>query len=192
MLTIILITILNYKISLRKKSLTKHNKRHVLKQRRLHRGLNPDRLCGKRSTYSCATEAKCNCLSKTKHLTKRCNDKTLFTISVGQNRHKLWTAYDSLMKLHRWAHIIKLRVIVKNENSCSFSFLVICPWSIKLIGRQLNNLKEQEVSFLPMTHILISWIHLWRLYKLFCTVQATFADFTLFTNWFQTRNGKGN
>ena len=37
------------------------------------------------------------------------------------------TVQDSLMKFHRWAQLIKMCGMCKNENSCSIRFLVICP-----------------------------------------------------------------
>ena len=46
----------------------------------------------------------------------------------------------SIRWAHRWAQLIKMCVVDKNENSCSFSFWVICLWSdpgqfVKLCGR---------------------------------------------------------
>ena len=54
---------------------------------------------------------------------------------VTENHHNFWTVQASLMKFHRWAYLINLCLIDKNENSCISSFLGICPWSIKLMGR---------------------------------------------------------
>ena len=53
-------------------------------------------------------------------------------------------------------------------------------------GQITQKLKKQEFSFLPMTHILITWAHLWSFIKLSCTVQELWQflliDFTFFTN----------
>ena len=38
-------------------------------------------------------------------------------------------------------------------------------------GQTTKTLKEQEFSVLPVTHIVISWAHLWSFIKLSCTVQ---------------------
>ena len=47
--------------------------------------------------------------------------------SLSKNQHKSWTVQDSLMKLHRLIQLVKMCVVGKNENCCSFRFLVICP-----------------------------------------------------------------
>ena len=41
----------------------------------------------------------------------------------------------------------------------------------EISGQITPELKEQEFSFLPVTHILISWPHSWSFIKLSCTVQ---------------------
>ena len=54
------------------------------------------------------------------------------------------------MKLHRWAQLINMFVIVKNENSCSLSFSVICPWSTKSMADKVLLKNQKNKSF----HIL--------------------------------------
>ena len=49
----------------------------------------------------------------------------------------------------------------KNENSCSISFFSYLPIDFIDHGQITKKLKEQEFSFSPMTHILISWAHPW-------------------------------
>ena len=47
--------------------------------------------------------------------------------SLSGNQHNSWTVTDNLMKLHKLTQLIKMCVMGKSENSCSFKFLVICP-----------------------------------------------------------------
>ena len=47
--------------------------------------------------------------------------------SLSENQHKSRTVQDNLMELHRLTQPVKMRVVGKNENSCFFRFLVICP-----------------------------------------------------------------
>ena len=47
--------------------------------------------------------------------------------SLCENQHNYWTVQDNLMKLHRLTQLVKMCVVGKNEKSCSFILLVICP-----------------------------------------------------------------
>ena len=47
--------------------------------------------------------------------------------SPRENQHNSWTVQDNLMKFHMLTQLVKMCVVGKNENSCSFRFLVICP-----------------------------------------------------------------
>ena len=47
--------------------------------------------------------------------------------SLRENQHNSWSIQDNLMKFHRSTQLVKMCVVGKNENSCSFRFLVICP-----------------------------------------------------------------
>ena len=92
---------------------------------------------------------------------------------VCENCRNSWTVQASLMKLQRWAQLIQMCVLGKNENSCSISCLIICPMiSLTHNGQITQTLKEKEFSFLPMTHTGISWAHMWSFIRLSCTVQA--------------------
>ena len=104
-----------------------------------------------------------------------------------ENHHNFGMVQDSLMKFYRWADLINLCLIDKNENSCISRFWVNCPWSIKLkIKKKKKKKKNQELSFLSTTHCLTSWENLWRFIKLSCTVQElcwfSLSDFTFSTN----------
>ena len=47
--------------------------------------------------------------------------------SLRENQYNSWTVQDNLMKFHTLTQLVKVCVVGKNENSCSFRFLVICP-----------------------------------------------------------------
>ena len=47
--------------------------------------------------------------------------------SLNENQHNSWTVQDNSMKLHRLTQLVKMCVVDKNENFCSFRFLVIYP-----------------------------------------------------------------
>ena len=48
-------------------------------------------------------------------------------LRISENHHHFWTVQDSLMKYHRWAYLINLGLLDKNENCYISSFLVMCP-----------------------------------------------------------------
>ena len=47
--------------------------------------------------------------------------------SLSENQHNSLTVQNNLIKLHRLTQLVKMCVMGKNENSCSFRYLVICP-----------------------------------------------------------------
>ena len=112
--------------------------------------------------------ASCN-YRENKHLKISCYSQTgdtfftnwRHTKSVSENCHNSWTVQDSFMELHRWAQLIKMCVIGKNENSCYFMFFSYLPMINELNRHITQKLIKEKFSFLPMTHILISWAQLW-------------------------------
>ena len=89
----------------------------------------------------------------------------------------------SFMKLHTWAQLIRMCVIGKNENSCSFISYSYLPMIIEINGKITKKLIEQEFSFL-----LMKSVHLWSFIKLSCKKlwKVSLTDFTVFTNWRHT------
>ena len=51
-----------------------------------------------------------------------------------ENQHYSWTVQDNLLKFHRLTQLVKMCVVGKNENFCSFRFLVICPLIELIMG----------------------------------------------------------
>ena len=82
--------------------------------------------------------------------------------SLRENQHNSWTVQDNLMKFHRLTQLVKMCVVGKNKNSCSFRFLVICPLT-----------DYGQFLFLSIRHRLIRYSRLWNFIKLSCTVQTS-------------------
>ena len=67
-------------------------------------------------------------------------------------------------------------------------------WLLSWAANSNNYQNRSLFSFLPMTHILISWTHLWSFIKISYTVLAIFANWfhafrkmiSLITNWFHS------
>ena len=55
--------------------------------------------------------------------------------SFSENQHNSWPVQDKLMTLRMLTQLIKMYVVGKNENSCSFRFLAIWPFNWSLSER---------------------------------------------------------